>query len=312
MRKRITVTIICIIAAGLIIAHQGQIREKLYRDKRVALGTFVEVVSSDNRAAGIVFDEISRIELLLSKYDPRSEISRLNKSGRLKVSPDTFLIIKKSKELNLITNGAFDITIAPLMDLWGFSNRAYTLPSEEKIKGTLKLVGSDKIILREIESVVEFKVPGMKIDLGGIAKGYAIDCAVKKLKSAKVKGCLINAGGQVYCLGDRSGRHWKVALRDPLNPKGIIEYLPLKDKGISVSGCYEQNFLKENRRYCHILNPRSGYPVESKALSVSVISQNATLADALSTAIFVMGENEWQRIKGGFKDVEAKTISIDE
>jgi len=112
-----------------------------------------------------------------------------------------------------MTSGAFDITVAPLVDLWGFTGHEARVPGNAEIKDTLKLVGSDKIILHENDNVIEFKSPGMKVDLGAIAKGYAVDCAVAKLKLAGIKSCLINAGGQIYALGDKSGSPWKSRCR---------------------------------------------------------------------------------------------------
>nr|MBP7836433.1 FAD:protein FMN transferase [Candidatus Omnitrophota bacterium] len=186
---------------------------QLYRDKRLMMGTFVEVISPDIKAGKIVFEEFRRIENLLSRYNTQSEIYQLNRSGYLKVSPETFFVIKKSKELWLASKGAFDITTGPLVDLWGFGKGQNRVPGKEEITKTLELIGSDKIILQDIDSVVQLKIPGMKLDLGGVAKGYALDCAAKKLREAGIKSCLINAGGQVYCLGGRPAQPWRIAIK---------------------------------------------------------------------------------------------------
>jgi len=283
-------------------------REKtvqLYRDNRLLMGTFWEVLSPDKRAGSIVFAEAKRIENLLSKYIPDSEISRLNRSGSLKVSPDTFYIIKKAKELCQASAGAFDITVAPLVDLWGFTNRQYKLPAEDSIKNTLKLVGCDKIILHEKDNVVEFKFPGMKIDLGAIGKGFAIDCAVKILKENNINSCLINAGGQVYALGEKSGSPWKVAIQNPRKPE-ITGTLELKDKSVSTSGDYEQFFFENGKRYCHIIDPKTGYPVTSGVSSITVVTDSGLEADALSTAVFVLGKNRGEELLKKFPRAAAK------
>jgi len=261
----------------------------LYTDNRVLMGTFVEVASPDKQAAGIVFSEIKRIEDLLSKYKEDSEITRLNRTGKLKVSSETFYIIKKSKEFWGSTGGAFDITTGALMDIWGFTNKEYSLPQDAQIRAALKLVGSDKIILHEADSVVEFKFPGMKIDLGGVAKGYALDCAIERLKEKNIKSCLINAGGQVSCLGDKSGKPWKITVRDSAG-KGIVDHLELRGGSVSTSGDYEQYFFEGDKRYGHIFDPRTGYPAEAQAGSVTVIADSGLTADALSTAIFILGK----------------------
>lgn len=285
----------------------GCSNQQLYKDKQIMMGTFVEVVSSDKRAAHIAFGEIKRIEGLLSKYNPESEIAKLNKSGKLKVSADTFYIIKKAKEFWQLSGGAFDISVAPLADLWGFSDKKFVLPKREEIKKILSLVGSDKIILTDKDNVVEFKLPGMKIDLGAIAKGYAVDCAVNKLKEAGIKNCLINAGGQIYCLGSRFGRAWTIAIRDP-HKAGIIDYLELKDKAVATSGDYEQYFTRDNKRYSHIFDPQSGYPADSGVVSVTVVSQEGLAADALSTSIFVLGKAKGMELARKFPGVEVKII----
>ena len=309
MRKYLAIALIIGWAATIayFFIQKNSSGKKLYQEKRVMMGTFVEVISPQKEAAKIVFDEISRIEGLLSKYNPASEVSRLNKFGILKASPETFFIIKKSEEFYSLSNGAFDITIAPLMDLWGFTNREYSVPSKERIKETLKLIGSDKIILRDRDFMIQFKTPGMKVDLGAIAKGYAVDCAVKKIREHGIKSCLINAGGQISCLGDKFGKPWKVAIKDP-RADGSISYLTLKNQAVSTSGDYEQYFVNEKKRYAHIINPKTGYPAESSIASVTVIATDGLTADALSTSIFVLGKKEGEALASRFKDVQIKII----
>jgi len=280
---------------------------ELYKDNRLMMGTFVEVVSPDKRAAGITFAEIQRIESLLSKYKSDSEVSRLNKLGKLKVSPDTLYVIKKSKEFWKASGGAFDITVAPLVGLWGFTEKKYNVPKDEEIKAVLNLVGSDKIILHDKDNVIEFRIPGIKVDLGAIAKGYAVDCAVIKLKTAGIKSCLINAGGQIYCLGDNYGAPWNVAIKNPRG-KTVIGYLKLKDKAVATSGDYEQYFFKNNKRYGHILNPKTGYPADSGILSVTVVAPDGLTSDALATAIFVLGKSKGAVLAGRFADTEVRII----
>jgi thiamine biosynthesis lipoprotein len=272
------------------------------------MGTFVEVVSADKQAAPLVFAEIKRIEALLSKYDPQSEISRLNKEGKLKASPQTWYILEKSWEFWVASDGAFDVTVGPLVDLWGFTDKQYRVPKDEEIKTALRRVGMDKISFDERNNVVKFNVPGMEIDLGAIAKGYATDCAAKKLKEAGIKSCLINAGGQIYALGDKFGQPWTIAIRDP-RAKSTLSTLELKDQAVSTSGDYEQYFFKGDRRYSHIFNPKTGYPQESGIISVTVIAPDGLTADALSTAIFVLGKDQGQELVKRFPGASAQIFS---
>jgi thiamine biosynthesis lipoprotein len=281
----------------------------IYKNNRLMMGTFVEVTSPREEASQIVFNEIKRIEGLLSKYDPESQISRLNKSGKLKVDAEVFYILKKSLEFFSQSQGAFDITVAPLMDLWGFTEKEYTVPDIEKIKKTLDYIGSDKIILQEVNNMVKFRLSKMRVDLGAIAKGYAVDCAVSKLKAAGIKSCLINAGGQIYCLGNKLGKPWKVAIQDPRDDK-FWGYLNLEDKAVSTSGDYQQYFFKDNKRYAHILNPKTGYPASSGIASVTVIAPDGLTADALSTAIFILGREKGEALAKKYPETQVKIVEI--
>jgi thiamine biosynthesis lipoprotein len=305
---RSQVKLILLAACSLQLAACSGFRSKpLYKNTQVLMGTFVEVTSSDKAAASIVFSEIKRLESLLSKYNPDSEIAKLNKAGKLNVSPDTLYIINKSKEFWLESDGAFDITVGPLIDLWGFTNKEYYVPKQEEITNALGLVGMNKIVVNDLNNVVEFMFSNMKIDLGAIAKGYALDCAIKKLKERGINSCLINAGGQVYCLGDKFGSPWKVAVKNPRGEKAI-DYLELKDCSVATSGDYEQYFIKGNKRYSHILNPKSGYPADSGIVSVTVIAPSGLTADALSTSIFVLGKEKGMELAKKFQGVQVKII----
>ena len=290
----------CVLSFALVCGCQNR---PLYKDNRVMMGTFIEVISPDARAPVIVFEEIKRLENLLSKYKPDSEISKLNSLGSLKASRDTFYIIKKSKQFCKISGGAFDITVAPLVELWGFADKKYRLPGDEEIRESLVLVGSDKIIMQDSDNMVKFSFPKMKIDLGGIAKGYALDCAAKRLKENNIKSCLINAGGQIYCLGDKYGEPWKIAIKNPRGA-GVLQRLELKDKSVSTSGDYQQFFIKEKKRFSHIFNPKTGFPVDSGIISVTVIADDGLTADALSTAVFVLGKEKGLKLVSKFKNAK--------
>ncbi|MFH0791157.1 MAG: FAD:protein FMN transferase [Candidatus Omnitrophota bacterium] len=282
-----------------------------YKETRLLMGTFVEVVSWDKKAAPIVFNEIKRIEGLLSKYNPGSEVSKLNRFGKLTVSRDTLYILKKSGEFWQLSDGAFDITIAPVIDLWGFTDKQYYLPNEDEIKNTLTRVGFDKIIFNDRDNMVKFNLPGMKIDLGAIAKGYAVDCAISKLKENNITNCLINAGGNMYGLGTKFGKPWKIAIQNP-RQKSFSGYIELMNNAVATSGDYEQYFMKDNRRYSHIFNPKTGYPADSKVVSATVIAPDGLTADALSTTIFVLGKEKAEVLLKKIPGVKTKIIEEDD
>jgi len=290
-----------------LVSLAGCQNQHLYRDSRVMMGTFVEVISPDERAADIAFAEIQRIENILSKYKEESEVSRLNKYGEISASPELFYILKESNRFWEASGGAFDITVGPLIDIWGFTDKKFRKPQGIEIKETLKVIGANKIVLNFNNNVVKFMLPGMKIDLGGIAKGYAVDCAVKKLKEAGIKSCLVNAGGQIYCLGTKDELPWKIAVRNPRG-KDLQEILELKDKAVATSGDYEQYFIKNKKRYPHILDPKTGYPANSGVVSVTVIAADGLTADALATAIFVLGKNKGLELARKFPGVKVKII----
>jgi len=279
----------------------------LYRNTRVMLGTFVEVVSDESSASEIVFSEIKRIEGLLNKYDPQSEISRLNRYGSLAVSPETLYIIEKAKYFWQASSGAFDITVGPLLDLWGFSDKKYRKPTQAEVNRALRLVGSDKIILDKNNNSVKLKLPGMKLDLGAIAKGYAVDCAVKRLRGQGIKNCLINAGGDIYCLGDNSGKPWRVAVQDP-RKRGPLGNLKLENVAVATSGDYAQYFIKDKRRYSHIINPKTGYPADSGVTSATAVASDCLTSDALVTIIVVLGKQGAEKLLDQFPDVKTWII----
>ncbi len=287
--KSLLIFAFCILSFGFLSGCQRG--EPLYQETQVMMGAFVEVKSDNKSALNIAFDEIKRVENMLSKYKPDSEIYRLNAAGSLKVSPETIGIINKAKEFWLASAGMFDITVGPLMDIWGFTEHSYRQPSEQEILDTLNKIGFEKININSVDNLVEFKVPGMKIDLGGIAAGYAVDSAIDKIKKAGIKNCLINAGGDIYCLGANTGRPWFVGIQSP-DKKKIFKKLELKDKAVTTSGGYEQFFEKDGRKYTHFMNPKTGWPVDLPVVSVTVIAPDCLSADALATVISLLGKEK--------------------
>jgi len=200
--------------ASLLLMIGCQSQPQMFRDNRILMGTYVEVISPDRRAAVIVFDEFRRLEKLLSKYDPESEVSQLNSNGTINAGPDLFYLVTRAKEFWFATDGAFDITVGPLMSLWGFTTKQFRLPQEDEIIKILPRIGMNKVIIDQGNNTIKFNTAGMEIDLGAIGKGYAVDRAAALLKANGINSCLINAGGQIYCLGANNGKPWRVAIKD--------------------------------------------------------------------------------------------------
>ena len=244
---------------------------------------------------------------LLSTGKETSEVSRLNDEGKAVLSETSISLVKKSLELNKQTGGLFDITIYPLMELWGFPSKNYKVPSDKEIKETLKNVGSEKIVFNEETGEISFKNKGMKIDFGGIGKGYITDELVKILTEEKVESAIINLGGNVFGFNKKpDGSPWNVAIRDPNEPDNYMAVIKLEDSAVITSGGYERYFEENGKIYHHILNPKTGRPSDSDLKSVSIVSKDGTLADTLSTALFIMGEKkaiEYWKTKGKNFDI---------
>ena len=238
-------------------------------------------------------DKINELDEMLSTGKETSEVSRLNRSGEAVLSPTVANLVKRSLGIYKKTDGLFDITIYPLMELWGFPTKNYKVPSEKEIEEKHKLVGSDKIDFNEETRKISFKNKGMEIDFGGIGKGYITDELVKILTDEKVESAIINLGGNVFGFRKKpDGSLWNIAIRDPNEQDKYMAAIRLEDSAVITSGGYERYFEENGIIYHHILDPRTGKPSDSGLKSVSIISKDGTLADALSTSLFIMGEEK--------------------
>lgn len=236
-------------------------------------------------------DEIRGLEALLSVTEKESEVYAINHQGGGRISKDTLTLLKRSEEIYEETDGLFDVTICPLMELWGFPSKKYHVPSEIELQEALQLVDGSKI-LREGDQVT--LSPGQKLDFGGIAKGYAADQAMKILKDAGVENALISLGGNIGTLGVNEKKEpWVIGIRDPKGTsEEMIGSLRVSDKFVVTSGGYERYFEEDGNTYIHILDPKTGYPAKEDLISVTIVSEDGTLADALSTSIYLMGLEE--------------------
>ncbi len=255
----------------------------------------IEATGSDSEQAVLAAcDKVYELEALLSRANSTSEISELNTSGgtsEVTVSEATFRLLEKSVSLCRDTGGSFDITIAPIMDLWGFSGTEYRVPAEEEIAVSLGFVDYSGLILDSSDYGVSFQKEGMNVDLGAVAKGYASDCVLQIMKSYEIDSALINLGGNVCVYGAKSdGGKFRVAIADPEKPGAYTGILEIADLFVITSGGYERFFEENGKKYIHIMDPETGMPAESDLLSVSIIGPDGTRCDALSTALFVMGK----------------------
>ncbi len=249
----------------------------------------IDIYGKKARQAGeATVKKISSLEKLLSVNDKESEICRLNSGETTGVSLEVKELLKKSIEYSEITSGKFDITMYPVTKAWGFTEDKNTVPSDEKLSLALESVGFEKPQIIGDEVLLN----GTGLDLGAIAKGYASDCIVEILKKYDIDSALINLGGNVYAFhSKKDGSSYKVGIEDPNSEAGgIIGYVEVKDKAVVTSGKNKRFFEADGKRYWHIFDPETGYPADAGIASVTVITDTAAYADALSTAIFVGGE----------------------
>jgi thiamine biosynthesis lipoprotein len=226
----------------------------------------------------------------MSPWLDSSDVTRINRSAgkeRVKVSPETFEVIQKAQEISELSEGGFDITIGPLTELWREARKKTIPPSIEDVKEKLGLVNF-KNIETDQEGKVFLKKKGMAIDLGGIAKGYAVDRAFELLKSLGYRNLIVNAGGDLRVGGLKNNQPWSIGIQNPRESQKILARIPVSDMAVTTSGDYEKFFIYEGKRYHHIFNPRDGFPAEG-CQSVTIVTKDCITADGLATAVFVLG-----------------------
>ena len=231
--------------------------------------------------------EFERLNRLLSPWIPSSELARVNKDAAttpVAISDEFMALLKRSEHYFKLTGGAFDISFASAGFLYDY--REHVSPDQAQLDKAKKLIGFQHIHLQG--NTVSFSDPGVRIDLGGIAKGYAIDCAVAILRQHHISNAYVSLGGDSYVLGDRRGRPWQVGIRHPRNEAAVAMTLPVSDIAVSTSGDYERYFIRDGKRIHHILDPGTGKP-SKELVSVTILAERSIDADALSTSVFVMG-----------------------
>jgi len=301
--------------------RQAPVRVRASRD---LMNTIVEITvfapseAAGRRAIEQAYAEMSRVEAVFSRYRRDSVISRLNReAGRrpIKVSGEVFCLLQRCVEFSRLTDGAFDITVTPFIALWRDAARRGVAPTPEETQRAKVLVGWRLIRLDAAHQTVGFAREGVQLDLGGIAKGYAIDRAIAALQKAGIRRALVNAGGDVYGLGSKpGGRAWNVGIQDPRRPaavEALIQVIEVMDAGVATSGNYRRFTVIQGRRYSHILDPRTGIPADAVP-SVSVLAPDATTADALATGLSVLGVAKGLALVEKWKDVEALLVTVEE
>ena len=285
----------------LMIAGFAQERKYVTVKRAVNLmGTNFEitVVATNEEIGYINIDEataeISRIEKIISSWDPGSETSLINKNAGIrpvKVSHELYNLIERSIQISIITDGAFDITYASIDQVWKFDGSMEYSPTAAEVKKSIAKVGYQNIVLDEDAQTVFLKLKGMKISFGGIGKGYAADKAKELLVSKRVIAGVINASGDLTTWGTKaSGEKWLIGIANPLNKGKIFTWLPVLESSVATSRSMDQYVNFRGKRYSHIIDPRTGYPAAG-INSVHVFEKSAEMSDALATAILIMGKD---------------------
>lgn len=264
-----------------------------------ALGTVNTVLVEDGENCDALRPAIARvreIENRMSAFLPESDLGRLAKNAGkepMQVHPDTYALLRKAKRYSELSDGAFEPTIRPLTELWGIGKKACFVPSEEEIGEAMKLVGWRSLRLGE-NNTAWLERPGQAVDLGGIAKGYAADEVKRILLENGVSSAMINLGGNISVLGSRpDGCPWRIGIQNPLAVRGqYLGTIELRDRTVVTSGVYERCFWRDGVRYHHILDPRTGKPVRNGLMSVTAVCGSSADADALTTALFVLGPED--------------------
>jgi len=259
---------------------------------------------------------LEEINQQMSTYRPQSEISQFNRwpdNKPFKVSSEFKEVVKKALEIYRLTDGAFDITVAPLVDLWGFGKRGskFQPPDSLKVRKVLSRVGSQYLNICG-DSALCKSIPDLQIDLSAIAKGYGVDAVAGLLKAKGFRNFLVEIGGEVFASGQRGSRPWRIGVDQPIYgaPFGqqVEAVLELKDCAVATSGDYRNYFEYKGKIYSHEIDPRSGWPVANGLASVTVIAPDCMTGDALATAIMVMGADQGLRLINELKDMEVLII----
>ena len=309
-RRRILVA--CVLLCGAATA-----RAEWYQREEAIMGTRIEVQLWSTRpdlavqAIDAVMAEMHRTDELMSTYKPESQLSQVNAHGyerAVQVDADIIDVVATALDYSRLSNGAFDVTYASVGYLYDY--RAHQRPTEEQIAAALPGVDYRQVRIDRDARTIRFLKPGMRIDLGGIAKGWAVDRSVEILRRLGIAHAMVNAGGDTRLLGDRLGKPWVVGIRDPRRAGAVVARIPLQDEAISTSGDYERFFEEDGVRYHHIIVPGTGRSPDA-VRSVTIIGPSATRTDGLSKTVFILGVERGLEFVRGLGDVEAVIVDKD-
>jgi thiamine biosynthesis lipoprotein len=280
---------IYLVMSCLVFLTCQQNSEYVYRAFLLGANCEVKYYLKDTSQAHIIYQDIEselvRLDSLLNRFSSISLVSELNRTGTSWVPEDIHYLFLLSDSISRLTDGLFDISTAPLIQFWGYYDHAFAYPDTVQIHDILRVVDHRKIRTQKDSIIL---APGMEVDLGGIAQGFAADRITDILKKYGITSALINVGGEIVVIGKSpEARSWRIGIRNPRG-EGLIETVELEDRALSTSGDYEKFFIVDGMKYPHIINPKTGFPAREFA-SVTVFSARCAVADAMATAVCIMG-----------------------
>ena len=305
------------LAVTLLLATIGSARADWHAREEPIMGTriAVEVWHADAAAAEAAIDaviaEMHRIDSLMSTYKPESQVSQVNReaaAGPVKVDPELARLVARALEFSRMSGGAFDITYASVGYLYDY--RAGKHPTDAEIAAALPAINWRHVVVDLSGSTIRFLEPGVRIDLGGIAKGHAVDSCIALLEARGISNATVTAGGDSRILGDRRGRPWIVGIRHPDDRERVIARIPLEDAAISTSGDYERFFDEDGVRYHHIIDPKTGKSPHG-VRSVTIIAPTSTLAEGLTKSVFILGPERGMALVAEQADVDAVVVTAE-
>ncbi|MBP2637403.1 MAG: apbE [Firmicutes bacterium] len=291
---------------------------KPYKETQFLMDTIIEITAYGNNnevAVKAAFDEFRRINGLTNKFDASSQVSKVNQAAgkeKVQVDPEVITMLKLARSRAEQLNGALDVSIGAITELWGVGHKGEFVPSQAAIEALLPLVNYELIEIDDKANTVFLPKLGMRIDLGAVAKGYANRKAIDALKARGIKSALVNAGGDVRIIGKRQDNQpWRIGVQDPRNSEGIAAKLAMTEWDVlETSGDYQRFFVKDGVRYSHIIDPRTGYQPRELA-SVTIVAKSDNYVDLLSTAMFVLGVEKGQQLLKQYPGTEAIFITTD-